>query len=312
MATDKNILKGWFKNLLKPTQEQFWAWMDSYWHKDEKIPAKMIDGLENLVTGGDSTFAGDFVVQQPNDPNSMNGYQVKEGDSVADFLVKVFRKASAAVYTAPTADITGASTSGYELGQTVFVTVNGQFNQNDGGAATAHRMFKNGAKVADAATYSENIKMSSAPVSFYYEADYAKGAVKNDTLGNPSPAGQIQAGMVRSGSMSYVGYLRRFWGAAAAGVANYRGLAQSALDTTNVFALDTGTQYKDFYIIIPTGRSLVSVVDLDALNANITARFEQVGVQVADAGGTLQNYKKYQMSADVPYGANHRLQITIS
>lgn len=51
--TDKNTLKLWFKNLMKPTQDQFWAWMDSFWHKDEKIPASRISGLEAL--GGDTS-----------------------------------------------------------------------------------------------------------------------------------------------------------------------------------------------------------------------------------------------------------------
>ncbi|MEN2400602.1 hypothetical protein GKZ90_0012495 [Flavobacterium sp. MC2016-06] len=38
MATDKNILKNWFTTGKKPLQAQFWAWMDSYWHKEEPIP----------------------------------------------------------------------------------------------------------------------------------------------------------------------------------------------------------------------------------------------------------------------------------
>ncbi|MDO5609078.1 MAG: hypothetical protein Q4G08_11555, partial [Capnocytophaga sp.] len=49
--TPKNTLKNWFKNLLKPTQEQFWAWMDSYWHKSEKIPSANIEGLEKILQG---------------------------------------------------------------------------------------------------------------------------------------------------------------------------------------------------------------------------------------------------------------------
>lgn len=51
MATPKNTLKSWFKNLLKPTQEQFWAWMDSYWHKEEAIPMGKVQGLERLLQG---------------------------------------------------------------------------------------------------------------------------------------------------------------------------------------------------------------------------------------------------------------------
>ena len=44
-------LKQWFSNFKKPTQEQFWAWLDSYWHKSEKIPMDTIDGLENAIRG---------------------------------------------------------------------------------------------------------------------------------------------------------------------------------------------------------------------------------------------------------------------
>ncbi len=47
--TDKNTLKSWFKRGLKPLESQFHAWMDSYWHKDEKIQTSDIEGLENTL-----------------------------------------------------------------------------------------------------------------------------------------------------------------------------------------------------------------------------------------------------------------------
>jgi hypothetical protein len=46
-----NIIKNWFKTGLKPTQEQFWNWMDSYWHKDELIPQENIQGLSTTLSG---------------------------------------------------------------------------------------------------------------------------------------------------------------------------------------------------------------------------------------------------------------------
>jgi hypothetical protein len=49
MATPKNTLKEWFKNGKKPTQEQFWAWMDSYFHRDEKIPVETIEGINQIL-----------------------------------------------------------------------------------------------------------------------------------------------------------------------------------------------------------------------------------------------------------------------
>lgn len=51
MITPISTIKRWFTNFKKPTQEQFWAWIDSYWHKSEKIPMDTIDGLENAIRG---------------------------------------------------------------------------------------------------------------------------------------------------------------------------------------------------------------------------------------------------------------------
>jgi len=39
----KQELKKYFENNDIPKQEEFWEWQDSYWHKDEKIPADKVD-----------------------------------------------------------------------------------------------------------------------------------------------------------------------------------------------------------------------------------------------------------------------------
>lgn len=49
MSTPINNLKTWFNTGLKPTQEQFWAWMDSFWHKDEKIPMSSVEGIDTAL-----------------------------------------------------------------------------------------------------------------------------------------------------------------------------------------------------------------------------------------------------------------------
>ena len=46
-----NTIKNWFKTGLKPTQDQFWNWMDSFWHKDELIPQKNIQDLSTTLSG---------------------------------------------------------------------------------------------------------------------------------------------------------------------------------------------------------------------------------------------------------------------
>jgi len=48
--TTINTIKQWFKTGLKPTQDQFWNWMDSFWHKDELIPQKNIEDLSTTLS----------------------------------------------------------------------------------------------------------------------------------------------------------------------------------------------------------------------------------------------------------------------
>lgn len=46
---DKTTIKNWFLTNLVPTQAQFWATWDSFWHKDEKIPITAIEGIEEIL-----------------------------------------------------------------------------------------------------------------------------------------------------------------------------------------------------------------------------------------------------------------------
>ncbi|MDK7674403.1 hypothetical protein QP547_01080 [Weeksella virosa] len=48
--TEKSTIKNWFRTGLKPLQNHFWQWMDSYWHKSEKLPISSVDKLEEILT----------------------------------------------------------------------------------------------------------------------------------------------------------------------------------------------------------------------------------------------------------------------
>ncbi|WP_415327937.1 leucine-rich repeat domain-containing protein [Chryseobacterium sp. MMS23-Vi53] len=42
-------LKPYFKNGEKPTQDEFWEWMDSYWHMEDKISLDSVESIEKIV-----------------------------------------------------------------------------------------------------------------------------------------------------------------------------------------------------------------------------------------------------------------------
>ncbi|OPB93804.1 hypothetical protein BAS10_12880 [Elizabethkingia meningoseptica] len=48
--TSKTELKSYFENGDIPNQEQFWAWMDSYWHKEEAIDSAAMEYTNALPT----------------------------------------------------------------------------------------------------------------------------------------------------------------------------------------------------------------------------------------------------------------------
>jgi hypothetical protein len=81
-------------------------------------------------------------------------------------------------------------------------------------------------------------------------------------------------------------------------------------DHTNPFNLETGTTQKNFSVAVPGSLSVSEVLDLDALNANITSTYVLASFDVEDGGGTLKNYKIYTMTNAIPYTSNHRHQIT--
>ncbi|MPS74022.1 MAG: hypothetical protein E2590_12885 [Chryseobacterium sp.] len=48
-VTTKNQLKQWFVTSAKPTQAQYYAWLDAYWHRSDLIPQARIEGLGNAL-----------------------------------------------------------------------------------------------------------------------------------------------------------------------------------------------------------------------------------------------------------------------
>lgn len=120
---------------------------------------------------------------------------------------------------------------------------------------------------------------------------------------------------VTSAPFTVVARYRRFFGPAAsqpASSADARGLPSSAFHSgAATFILNTGTTHKQFFVVLPPNVTIASVIDLDALNVDITSQYQLVGtIAVLDAGGTSHNYNLYKMAMGETYSSNHRHQIT--
>jgi len=84
------------------------------------------------------------------------------------------------------------------------------------------------------------------------------------------------------------------------------------VDVGGNITLNTGNVEKIFSIALPSNTTITQVLDLDALNANITNNYVQSSINVDDAGGTATQYNVYTMTNAISYSDNHRHQITRS
>jgi hypothetical protein len=81
-------------------------------------------------------------------------------------------------------------------------------------------------------------------------------------------------------------------------------------DNGNPWTLNTGTTYNIFTVAMPATLSITQVLDLDALNANITASYVNSTFNVNDYYGTAVSYHVYTMTNAIAYSPSHRHQIT--
>jgi hypothetical protein len=78
----------------------------------------------------------------------------------------------------------------------------------------------------------------------------------------------------------------------------------------NTFTLNTGSTEVNFTVAIPSTETISEVIDLDALNANITSQYVNNAFNVDDVGGTAVSYNVYTMTQATAYSSNHRHQVT--
>jgi hypothetical protein len=81
-------------------------------------------------------------------------------------------------------------------------------------------------------------------------------------------------------------------------------------DTTNPVTLNTGAIERRFVFAVPTSTSVTEVIDIDALNANITNNYILSTFDVEDFAGTITSYRVYTMTNAIAYSDNHRHRIT--
>lgn len=283
--------------------------------------------LHLWVNGAYETFGGDDAKFTQNIPVLLAGGRTfgkygngsvipTAGKTIEQVLLDALTEVTPPNYYAPTAGISIDKNS-YELevGETVNVSVSVGFQQNDAGAVSGVSIRKNGSQIGTDNPHGDaGVKVSTQAITYDAIVNYAQGPIKSDTAGNPYPLGRIEAGNVGTNQVQLRGFYRLFYGPTAAAPANsadVRALLRNRFEHANkIFLLDTGSVQRIFVVVYPNYMEIDSVIDLDALNANITSSYIVSSINVNDAGGGIIACKMAVMTNAVAYSSPHFHQIT--
>jgi hypothetical protein len=285
--------------------------------------------------GGGGTFASDILV-------SLSGGKTfgkyVDGETIPSMgltpeqvLNLVAIEDIAPTYTPATLVLTDSASNQDEVGTVYSDGLTATFTQNDAGALSSIRIQKNGVDMTPNGSSSPFIKADFGSyvlgnITFIAYADYAAGIIKTySPSGNPDArtplirnvnAPQAAEVAFASNTVLLTGTYKIFYGPSSSvpgTSAAVRALPSNRFtDAGNTFILNTGSTEVNYTVAMPATMSLVSVIDLDALNANITANYILSTFNVNDAGGTPVSYKVYTMTNGVAYASNHQHQITVS
>lgn len=238
------------------------------------------------------------------------GDTILSGTTIDDFIKNLVQSLIPLVN--PTASLSSSPSSTQEIGATINFTLTPSFNQNDAGVLN-QVVFNRGVTLiqtqSDLTPYLDSNQIIQAGNNSYsVDISYDEGAI------DPQKDGVVPAGTV-TGNRNIVGAYRNWFGPNGISEPNngteIRSLGYSY---NNSFTLNTGSTATIHVIAIPSTKNLSSVIDLDALNANITNSYVLSGTLtiVPDGGGNSVSYKVYILTIAVPYSSNHRHSITIS
>ena len=283
---------------------------------------------------GEVTFGQDFTVSQSGGKtfgHFQDGDVVPaKGKTAREVILLAAIDSKFPTYAPPAVGLTQSAPADGEVGEAINNALLATFAVNDAGALTNLSILRGGALLG-AVGHASPVQATDSTVrvlgsiSYQASADYSAGAVKNVQPANTpdtrpalvrSPyAQQAAANGFLSGVVNLNGFYRFFFGPVASSPANsaqVRALSGTRLTNAgNQFTLNTGATTNKFAIAVPAGRSLQSVIDADALNADITSQYVVSTLNVNDAGGNPVAYKLYVMTQAVPYSASHRHVVTI-
>jgi len=236
------------------------------------------------------------------------GYTFPAGMTFTDFVMTISQKTIPPTYNQPTLVLNGSpSPTSTEIGTIISPVFNRTFTQNDAGALTANRLYKDSVLISSSFPYTDTgVQLVEIAIQYDAEVDYAQGPIKNNNMGVPDPAGRINAGTVSSNTLTYIGLRKGFYGTPLTTPSNnteVRAMTEGTFDTTNNPDVNASGEdlvpnpNPNFTITIPIGatrvsfaypatsRDVASVRYQELAFTEVRSNFTQTSVNVSGANG---------------------------
>jgi len=279
-----------------------------------------------IITGGSGGEGGGNTTESITVSNEIGGWKnndvIPVGTALEAILKKMLNPVIPPTYLAPTLTLAGTTPLAREIGENINITLTPTFTQRDGGAIIQYRLSKDGTVLYTGATAipQNDALQLIANTTYQAAADYAQGAIKQDSAGNDDPNGRIPAGTVTSGNVIYLPQRRSFFGRLISDTvpntnALVRALTQNALNSQNNTVMVASVQAGDRGVCFAypaTLRAPTSITQAGFMNMDVKDAFTEITVTVEGANGYSPiAYRVLYNINDLPFSANDTFTLTV-
>jgi len=249
-----------------------------------------------------------------------NGSVVTAGTTLTSIIRKMLQKRIPATYVNPVLTIATPNTTTYEFGESIAVSVNLSWSQNDGGTAAQFQYLRNGAVVnTDPGPTADSLAQSfvlNAATTFTGNVTYAAGPQKYDNFGDlsgtPIPANTVNT----SNSVVFTPRHKRYWGCSSSGTLNSAGILGLPASDSPRSGSDFGTTRQQTRALDPNNEYIYFAWSADLGDASSflvgglpTSGWVKTPLSFTNASGYTSNYIIYR-SENKTSGTGVSVQVT--